>query len=105
MPVAVDLVVAYEKAFADTLASMPAEEWFDRRSDLEMQYANSFERDGWEWAPGQRIPTQRLAVRYGAEAAYIFANYQSPGVHRVEVPPYTSVQLILRRNDVVVQPR
>lgn len=84
---AVDVVLVKDKALLDTLAGMSAARWFGAKADLQRTYPDAFTAVGVEITPGQLIRLER--PRYGAErawAALAFANYASPGEHRVRVP-------------------
>lgn len=104
MPVAVEIVFVHDDALVDTIGSMTATKWFDQRQALKWRHSEGVRWHRWEWAPGQHVPTQRLPVRYGADAAFVFASYQSSGAHRSRIPPYRSLQLILNRDAFRVRP-
>lgn len=84
--VAVDLVLVKDKAVLDTLQTMPASKWFSSRYELQRTFP-----DALTVYPYELVPTQAVRLdekRFGKErawAAFVFANYASPGEHRARL--------------------
>lgn len=86
-PVAVELIVLYDKDLDDELSALTAQQWFAKRQ----QILRDFSREElvtfrWEWTPGQVPLAQRFRYRSGALALLFFASYSSPGEHRARLP-------------------
>lgn len=84
--VAVDVVLVKDKAVLDTLAAMSAARYFAAKADLLRTYPDALTALGVEITPGQTIRLERR--QFDAErawAALAFANYATPGEHRVRV--------------------
>ncbi|NEX64808.1 hypothetical protein G3574_27320 [Noviherbaspirillum sp. 17J57-3] len=84
--VAVDLVLIKDKAVLDSLVTMPAAKWFSSRNELQRTFPEAFTVYQYELVPTQAV--QLDAKSYGKErawAAFVFANYASPGEHRARL--------------------
>lgn len=104
-PVPVELVVVYDPEILPLLLEMTARQWFDGRAQLLLDHPTSLRTHLWEFVPGQELPMQRLPVpRDGAVAAFIYADYFTPGPHRVRIDPYSRVLLRLTADELVVAP-
>lgn len=105
-PVAVEVLVVYDKKLLATLQSMTAQSWFAQREQLLQQYRDvEHELDAWtwEWVPGQVVPEQVRRFKAGARGGLIFANYFSPGDHRASFDPFEPFLLNLQPSSFTVQ--
>lgn len=85
-PVAVDVVMVLDDAMLARLSELPAAKWFGARADLQKTYPQGLSYRSWELVPGQTIRVS--ADAFGAPrvaAVLVFANYATPGAHRVRV--------------------
>ena len=87
-PIAVDVVQVFDDEMLLRLNELPASKWFGVRADLRKTFPKSLSYRTWELVPGQNIQvpgeffgTQRVV------AVLIFADYASPGAHRLRVEP------------------
>jgi type VI secretion system protein len=106
-PVAVDLLLVYDKKLATRLLAMSANEWFSKREQVKKDYPNDegFASWSWEWVPGQNVPEQELPLQAKARLGIIFAHYNSPGEHRARIDPHQSITIELLEQDFAVHPR
>jgi type VI secretion system protein len=104
-PIAVDLLVVYERPVLEALRELTAKDWFEQREQLRRDHPGAFEAWSWEWVPGQDVPTQELHYGVGAKAGIVFADYFTPGSHRAVLDPHRPIRLALGRDDFVVAPR
>jgi type VI secretion system protein len=100
-PVAVELIVLYDKDLDDELSALTAQQWFAKREqvlrDFSSQQLVTFR---WEWTPGQAPPLQRFRYRSGARSLLLFAGYSSPGEHRIRLEvPDAPLQVRLEKSD------
>ena len=107
-PVALDLLVVYDKTLLQELSKITAGEWFEKRHQFRQDYPagkGGFESWHWEWVPGQHIPMQRLRLKAKAKGGLIFADYFSPGEHRARIRPrkHRNIRIELREIDFIVQ--
>ncbi len=95
-PVAVELVVVYDKAVEEVLLKLTGASWFAQRE----QYLRDFSGEKlqtwkWEWTPGQVTEPQKFRYSVGALSTIIFASYASPGNHRARVEPNKHLHMAL----------
>ena len=103
-PVAVDLVVVYDKGVEKELLALTAEQWFSSRSQyLQVSPTDSLQVYSWEWVPGQWAGRQPFEYRVGALSSIVFASYSSPGPHRAQLRPDQSLRLRMGLDDFKVE--
>jgi len=104
-PVAVDIVLVYDRFLSERLLTMPARQWFATRDQIMRDYLleAGVACWSWEWVPGQRVGDIELAVRSGARTAFVFAGYHTEGAHRVRFDPLTDIALRIDKTDFVVR--
>ena len=98
-PVAVEVLVVYDKKLLATLETMSAQTWFAEREGLLQQYQqveHALDAWLWEWVPGQVVPEQVRRFKAGARGGLVFANYFSPGDHRASFDPFKPFLLNLQ---------
>ncbi|MDH3603751.1 MAG: hypothetical protein OEU26_29425 [Candidatus Tectomicrobia bacterium] len=105
-PVALDLVLVYDKKLLKKLSNLPASDWFKQRRQYRRDYPDStgFDAWRWEWVPGQNVPLQELPLKAKAKGGLIFVNYFSDGDHRARIEPNKSIYVDLHETDFAVQP-
>lgn len=103
-PVALDIVFITDDAVAEKIVELPASKWFSSRADLAKTYPKTLSYRSWELVPGQvrNIETSSLDAPRVA-AALIFADYATPGSHRVKLEDFKG-RLVVRMDvdDVTV---
>lgn len=104
-PIAVAVLVVYERPVLEKLRELSARDWFDQREQLQRDYPGAFDAWSWEWVPGQDVPSQELRYGLGVKGGIVFADYLTPGSHRMVVDPHRPLRLELERDDFVVAPR
>ncbi len=98
---AVDLVVVYfnEDVFKK-LAKMKATEYFKQADQLKRDNPGMIDIFRWEVVPGQLIIDDPVDFSgWCPVGALVFANYMSPGDHRVRVGADRDLHIHLKRND------
>jgi type VI secretion system protein len=94
-PIAVDLVMIFDKKLVKQIEAMPTKDWFDRR----MQIARDFERKldiaSWEWVPGTQTGPIAIGIKQKVYGAFIFANYQNGTENRAPVDVTSPVAITL----------
>jgi type VI secretion system protein len=95
--VSVEIVFVYGDDLLKEMLKLPAREWFRRREALKRDYpgATGFSSFLWEWVPGKRTITQKLRFKRAPKGVVLFANYITPGDHRVRVEPGRAIALHL----------
>lgn len=99
--IAVDLVLVYNQELLKTIGKMSAAKYFASSRQLLLDNPSLLDIWHWELIPGQIVddfqPPQDKGDAYGA---YVFANYLTPGDHRVKVAPNGIVKILLLRDDL-----
>ncbi len=95
---AVDVVLIYDKALLETLLPLSASEWFARRDQLRKDYPE-YKKSYKVW-PLELVPNQdtTLAIRdlRCVKSGIVFADYYSPGDHRVHFVSTRRLEVALR---------
>jgi type VI secretion system protein len=102
-PVAVDVVVVYDRKLVDELLKMPASQWFAGKAQFLADHDRKIAVQGWEWVPGQKVEPITLEYRPGAQQVIVFADYHTDGAHRAVVPPQQPFHLLLAERDLVLE--
>lgn len=99
--IAVDLVIVHNLELLKTIGKMSAAKYFSSVRQLLLDNPSLLDIWHWELVPGQMvagfIPGQCTGAAYGA---YVFANYLTPGDHRLKVAPEGIVNILLLRDDL-----
>jgi len=83
---AVDLVLVEDDVMMSTLLTMPSFKWFSTRADLVKSFPEKLRYLSIEVAPTQIIGLPRDGIGYDRViGAIVFADYQTPGEHRLRV--------------------
>jgi type VI secretion system protein len=95
-PVAVDIVFITDNAVVEKLIDLTSAKWFSSRADLAKTYPKVLTYKSWELVPGQvlNIETSTLEAPRVA-AALVFADYATPGSHRVRIEEFKN-RLVVR---------
>lgn len=95
---AVDLVLIYDKALLETLLPLSASEWFAMRDQLRKDYPD-YKKSFKVW-PLELVPAQdtTLVIRdlRCAKSGIVFADYYTPGDHRVHFVSTWRLEVALR---------
>jgi type VI secretion system protein len=99
--VAVDLVLVYNEELLKAIGQMSALKYFESSRQLLLDNPTLLDIWHWELVPGQIVedfePYQEKGDAFGG---YVFANYLTPGDHRVKVAPNGIVKILLLKNDL-----
>ncbi len=104
-PVALDLVIVKNEDLLKILLNMTAKEWFGKREQIKRDFMEGIEMNclSWEWVPEREILLYAIPVVPKAKAIVIFANYFSPGEHRLRVDPFSDVKITLLENEFTAE--
>jgi type VI secretion system protein len=105
-PVAFDFVEINDKDLTKDAAKMTASDWFQKRGQIREDYPkpSSISVQSWEWVPGQVVPALQIPMRRAPRAILVFANYSTPGAHRIRIDPKKSAALVFGREDITMEP-
>ncbi len=103
-PVALDIVFITDEAVAEKIVDLPSSKWFSARADLLKTYPKTLSYKSWELVPGQVLNVETASLEAPrVTAALIFADYSTPGTHRVKLEDFKG-RLVVRMDadDVAV---
>jgi type VI secretion system protein len=105
-PVPVSFVAAKDPKFFERILQLSAKQWFEQREQLRRDDPSGQLFTEWEWehVPGYAPPPVVIEVDGNAIGAVIFANYHSPGDHRIRVGPQRRLRIELGDDDLAVHP-
>jgi type VI secretion system protein len=85
-PIAVDAVLVRNPQLFDMLLGLPSAKWFAQRNQLQRDYPKDISVLSYELAPGQQMTDSTFAFDgKRAVGVLVFADYQTPGAHRVRL--------------------
>lgn len=109
-PTAVDLVLVHEAAVEDQIASLSAADWFRRKGQFRRDFPSGFTVIGWELVPELAIAPRALteeelenADGAAPRAAFVFADYFTPGDHRARLESQEAVRIRLGPDDFTIE--
>ena len=103
-PVAVDLVAVSDPGLLQKLGRLSAWEWFDRRKQLQQDDPFHIRVWSWEIVPGANpAPFEIPDAARDSLGILLFADYQTPGLHRARIGPFEQILLHLQREDLRVK--
>ncbi len=104
-PVAVDLVLVKDKKLLAELMKMSANDWFEKRHQVELDYPKEtyLGAGRWEWVPGQQVKVDQVPVNLDIVGGVVFARYFSPGSHRAAFDPRKGILITLSDDNLCVQ--
>jgi type VI secretion system protein len=104
-PIAVDAVLVRNPQLLDALLGLPSSKWFAQRDQWRRDHPDDLAVVSYEVVPGQQIAAAPFAFggKRGA-GVVVFANYQTPGAHRVRLDTGpANALLLLGDQDLSVQ--
>ncbi len=100
---AVDVVVIYRADVFRALLKMTASEYFASADQIKRDYPDVVDVFHWELTPGQRVRNVPVDFRGESPAgAIVFANYLTPGAHRVRLGTQDQAHIHLRKYEFCV---
>jgi type VI secretion system protein len=104
-PVAVDAVLVRNPQLLDALLSLPSGKWFAQRDQWRRDHPDDIAVVSYELVPGQQLAAAPFPFggKRGA-GVVVFADYQTPGAHRVRLDTGpANALLLLGDQDLSVQ--
>ena len=103
-PVRADLLLIYDSTLLGTVTALPATAWFEKRSQIISDNIGKLDVFSWEWVPGQTVPAQAIPVSESIAATVLFADYDSPTEHRVNLNHLKNTLLEFGERDFEAEP-
>ncbi|MBY0293527.1 MAG: hypothetical protein K2W92_09625 [Alphaproteobacteria bacterium] len=98
--VAVDLVLVYDDQLVKTFSSLSASKYFSSSPQLLLDNPSLVSIWHWELVPGQTVQDFQVQQSADAYAGFVFANYLTPGDHRLKVAPNGVIKILLLKDDL-----
>lgn len=100
---AIDVVMVYDRDLTRAILKMRAKDYFASSQQIRRDYPDMVDVIHYELTPGQAIRGVMLPLRSNpAFSALVFADYATPGTHRIRVGAYPEINIRLRRNDFCI---
>ncbi len=107
----VDMVFVYDMAVVDMLQAITAVEWFSRKRQFLLDFPDGIGVRSWEIVPNDVLPTEEVPETLlenksgdNAVAAFVFADYLTPGAHRARLESRRGIRIELGRDDFALTP-
>ncbi|MHA6194621.1 type VI secretion protein [Pseudomonas wadenswilerensis] len=93
-PIAVDFIAVNDVDLLAKLSGLTAKQWFATRDQYQRDFRQYLHVWGLELVPGQLIESSTFPLDGKPSVGLLaFANYQSPGVHRLRLEDQRSIRL------------
>ena len=97
----VDLVLVYNQELGKTIGQLTASKYFASAQQLLLDNPTLIDVWRWELVPGQIVDNFEPSQDKGdAFSGFVFANYLTPGAHRIKVGPDGVVKILLLKTDL-----
>lgn len=102
--IAVDVVLVLDAGLEGELLKLPARDWFRKRAQIGRDNPGGLMVRSWELVPGQSVPKRPMETQKRVTAAVIYADYGTPGDHRLRLGRTDNVvRVLLQASDVIVE--
>lgn len=99
----VDLLMVYDKALLKSLTSMNSKKYYANLNQIKRDYPELVDIFHWELTPGQAINDYPITMRSDTPfGAVMYADYFSPGDHRIRVGTEENIHVQLKRLDFCI---
>lgn len=101
----VDIVLITTQELYDKVSVLTAAEWFKQRKQIMYDAANKYKAlsvTSREVMPGQQLEVPKIQAPWGLKGVLVFANYQTPGPHRIALQRLNDAVIILGKEDFTV---
>ncbi|HQS84124.1 MAG: hypothetical protein B7Y25_04345 [Alphaproteobacteria bacterium 16-39-46] len=103
--IAMDLLVVYEDGLVDTLFKKSALDYFENKEQILRDNPGQIDVWSWEVVPGQVVAPRSIVMTQPIpRGAVVFANYLTPGDHRIRLGKELAVQIKLGPKDFSLSP-
>lgn len=102
--IALDFVVTYNTELSNTLLQLPAFKYFEQKKQLIRDNPDTLQIWSWEVVPGQFVNIIPIVFSgLYPQTGIFFANYLTPGDHRIRIGKQTAVLVMLGEKDFSLQ--
>lgn len=94
----IDVVLVYDNELLGSISKLTASKYFEASNQLRLDNPSLLDVWRWELVPGQVVSNFPIDSDKGsAFGGVVFANYLTPGDHRVKIPPSGEVKILLQK--------
>ncbi len=106
-PIAVAVLVVYDKDVMRDLSKLSAGEWFEQSDQRQRDNPDMSDFDivQWEIMPGQKIKELDLELQGKPAKGLVFADYYTEGRHRVRFHPEKRILVVLAKDRFTIVDR
>lgn len=99
----IDLLIVYNQALMQVLLGLDAKTYFVKAKQIKQDYPDLADIHHWELTPGQVIREYPIKLRSEEpKGAFMFADYYTPGQHRVRLGSSKVIHVVFKANDFCV---
>jgi len=104
-PIALDLVAVDNEELFDKLPYLTASQWFDPQANFARDFSASLRIWRYELPPNtrMRLPQPLPFAHLPGRGLLLFANYQTPGAHRLRLDAFRKAHIMFGPRDISVQ--
>ncbi|MEW5773761.1 MAG: hypothetical protein AB1916_09580 [Thermodesulfobacteriota bacterium] len=97
-PVALDFLLAFNEKTETGAAKLTARQWFEKKAQFKRDHIENedyllFE---YEFVPGDPVPVIEIPYTVSGRSLFVFADYYTPGEHRVRLDPRKDAAITLK---------
>lgn len=102
--ISIDFVFIFTEKPLEEIKKISALDWFIKKDQYKNDYAinDDIQILSFELTPDQNIQISKFKPNYNPLALVVFANYDSPGEHRVIINDYTNLKMEFKESDFLV---
>lgn len=98
----VDMVLVYSTEVNKMISTLSASKYYQNSQQLQRDNPTALDVWHWELVPGQSVENFEINQSKGdAFDGYIFANYLTPGDHRIKISPSGEVKVLMLKEDMI----
>ena len=98
----VDMVLVYSTEVNKMISTLSASKYYQNSQQLQRDNPTALDIWHWELVPGQSVENFEINQSKGdAFDGYIFANYLTPGDHRIKISPSGVVKVLMLKEDMM----
>src|SRR5262249_18727544 len=98
-----DLVFIYDTELEASIATKSASEWFKSKASIADGNEDLLSIASWQITPAETVAETPIDAPSGAVAAFLFANYNSTGDHRLRIDGSGTLMITLGANEPSVE--
>ena len=104
-PVAMDVIVVYEEALVQSLFKLSAAQYFSQKFQIIRDNPGQMDIFSYEVVPGQNVDPRSITLsRPIPFGGVVFANYLTPGDHRIRIGKEIAAKITLGPKDFFLTP-